>query len=255
MSYCTGDSLRLRFSRWNFLLFSPSSHISSQISNESLFSFFMWLLIIWGLSEAGHALLAAVLLHCMLTCSCCPWWAVLASRFYCVEADAFLACSSTHAQHIVFLCVSNGALLCMSKGMGMMSVFFKCCLTAWKIWKFFRALLPIYCMTFSKLFRPRPKLFVLGNTYRPSARRREVEGCWEPGVWWVGGRILGAGRVLSLNNLAQCKSKVQGTGKFTFQASLLSMRVHTSSASQTGKRGDSIFLHPGMEDDENCLYH
>ena len=66
--------------------------------------------------------------------------------------------------------------------MGRINVFFKCWPMTCKIWMFFRALLPTYRMSFSKLFRARPKLLVLGNTYRQPARKtlrfeREAEGC------------------------------------------------------------------------------
>lgn len=155
------------------------------------------------------------------------------------------------------LCMSNGVI--PHQGMGRINVFFKCWPMTCKIWLFFGVLLPTYSMTFSKLFRARPKLFVLGNIHRQSVRNTlqfegEAEGCWEPGVLWAGGRIFIAGRVLSLNDLAHFKDRVQGTRKLTFRASLLSTRVWTSS--QTGKHWDSIFsLHPGMEGAEDPPYH
>lgn len=143
-----------------------------------------------------------------------------------------------------------------------MDVFFKGWLMTCKIWMFYRALLPTYCMTFNKLFRARSKLLVLGNTRRQSARNIlqfgvEAEGCWELGVQWAGAgsRTFGAGRVLSLNEPVHFKGRVQGTRKLTSQESLLGTRVWTSPASQTGKHWDSIFsLHAGMEGTEDPPY-
>lgn len=146
-----------------------------------------------------------------------------------------------------------GPLLCMSNrviphwGISRINVFSKCWPMTCKFPMFFRAVLPTYCVTFSKLFRARPELLVLGNTHRQSARKTlwlegETESCWESGVWWAGdeGRIFIAGRVLSLSNLVHFKGRVQGTGKLTFQAPLQNARMWPSSAAQTGMHWDSI---------------
>lgn len=243
----------------------------------------MWLLIIRGLSVAGHALLGAGFLQLMLTCSCCPWREAVGSEgcspcggwWPCLLRAGRVLSASCFFVWVIepMLCMSNGVV--PHQGMGRMDVFFKgwpgwMCFSRdgpWlakkNIWMVCRALLPTYCMTFSKLFRARPKLLVLGNTHGHSARKTlwfggETEGCWEPGVELAGagGRIFRAGRVLSLNDPVHFKGRVQGTRKLTFQASLLGMRVWTSSASQTRKHWDSIFsLHPGMEGAEDSPYH
>lgn len=134
----------------------------------------MCLLIIWGLSIAGHTLLIAGFLQLVLTGSCCPWrgaegWGCCSRA----EGDALFAQSwhvlSPWCFCVPVLCTSNAVSSC--QGMGKMNVFFKCWPMTWKIWMRFRALLPTYCMTFSELLRARPKLLVLDNTHGQSARK------------------------------------------------------------------------------------